>query len=95
MKKLTLKVSELMNPTVLNREQLKRVMGGDGDVTTGSGGNTSCKCTLKAPTGVYLDVPISSANSTTAEDCNAACKIYCDNAPSCASYSTVFADIQS
>jgi hypothetical protein len=34
MKKLTLKVRELMNPKVLTREQLKNVMGGDGTVTT-------------------------------------------------------------
>jgi len=34
MKKLNLKVSELMNPEVLTREQLKNVMGGSGVVTT-------------------------------------------------------------
>jgi hypothetical protein len=42
MKKLTLKVSELMNPTVLNREQLKRVMGGSEVVTTKKLGIDHC-----------------------------------------------------
>ena len=53
MKKLNLKVSELMNPTVLTRQQLKNVMGGDEVITTIL--STSCEavCSNGNKVGYY------------------------------------------
>ena len=47
MKKLNLKIQDLVNPTVLSRQQLKNVMGGSGSASSGT-----CNITLTASSGV-------------------------------------------
>jgi hypothetical protein len=52
MKKLNLKVSELMNPTILTRQQLKNVMGGGGNFTT-----RTISCIFKNSDGTENVIP--------------------------------------
>lgn len=71
--------------TNLTRSSMKKIYGG-------IYASSSCSCTLKTAEGsASVPVPVSSSASESASSCDSACKFYCENAPGCASYSTVWA----
>ena len=76
MKKLKLKMQDLINPTILSHHEIKNIMGG-----SGVGGSSSCTCT-------WTKTDNTTSTSTcddTVSNCQTSAQILCDAMTTCKS----------